>query len=132
MQRLSQQAATANYKGDKLAVQAKSHEDLGECPRCGHAVSKSAFKNNKCNKKSKFVECCNSRVHKVPTQTKHFAPRRDDALVYRDDCCGPWPGHVMAEGEVDPNLVVAKVDRVGPRGTRRVNAARIYARTRRV
>jgi hypothetical protein len=93
VQRLSQQFATANYKGDKLAGHAQSHEDLGECPRCGHAVSQSAFKSNKCTKKSKFVECCNSRIHKVQTQTRIVAPRRDDAPVYRADCCGPgaWP-----------------------------------------
>jgi hypothetical protein len=29
----------------------------------------------------------------------------DDAPVYKTGCCGPWPGHEMAEDEEDPKLV---------------------------
>jgi len=104
-QRLSQQAASASFEGGKLAKQAKSHVDHGKCPRCNHTVSESAFKNNKCMKKTKFVERCNAKVRKDgPGRC-----RTDDAPIYRPGCCGPWPGQEMAEDEEDTKLV-AKVD----------------------
>jgi hypothetical protein len=76
--------------------------DHGKCPRCNHTVSESVFKNNKCKKKSKFVECCNAKVRKDgPGQASGAgrAPRTDDAAIYRSGCCGPWPGHEKVEDE---------------------------------
>ena len=105
MQRLSLQAATASFEGGTLAKHAKSHVDHGKCPRCNHTVSESAFKNNKCMKKTKFVERCNAKVRKDgpgKAATGHGrACRTDDAAIYRPGCCGPWPGQEMAEDEKD-------------------------------
>ena len=101
VQRLSLQAATANFEGVKLAAQAKSKEDHGKCPRCNVTVSATAHKQNQCKKKSKIVECCNAKVRKDAEHGDGCgkACRTDVAPVYRPGCCGPWPGHEKVEDE---------------------------------
>ena len=103
----------AHFEGDKLAGNAKLNENLSKCPRCGHKVSATANKQNKCSKRSKFVECCNAKVREDgPGRADGKggrACRTDVAPVYKLGCCGPWPGHEMAEDEEDPKLV-AKLD----------------------
>jgi hypothetical protein len=47
VQRLKLQTDVANFEGDKLTGQAKSHENLGKCPRYNHKVSATALKQNK-------------------------------------------------------------------------------------
>ena len=108
VQRLSQQAATASFEGDKLSNRAKSNETSASVLDAATQFQQLQTSKISAPRDQNLLNVATQKFAKMVPE-RHTGGgrscRTDDAPVYRTGCCGPWPGHEMAEDEEDPKLV---------------------------